>query len=238
MLAGAYYQGTPTVWNSEGAGTSVFPSISGAAAATASAVDTSGNVVGWSTSTTTQYGTKQAFYLPSGGTAATILPDLSTNTTNTYSYSAAQGLNAAGYVVGESVATDGNTHPVVWTNTAGTWSVADLGALDPTIAGWAYAVNSSNVVAGWCNDAVNGFDYQDAATWTYNALTLQPGHLTAWWTEPSTAPGARRRWPSIAAATRWAGLGGHRYSRLQSPCRGVFGRGDCLLGKFGPRWLR
>ena len=131
MLAGAYYQGTPTVWNSEGAGTSVFPSISGAAAATASAVDTSGNVVGWSTSTTTQYGTKQAFYLPSGGTAATILPDLSTNTTNTYSYSAAQGLNAAGYVVGESVATDGNTHPVVWTNTAGTWSVADLGDFGP-----------------------------------------------------------------------------------------------------------
>ena len=138
--------------------------ISGAAAATASGIDSGGNIVGWSASSTVSgSNTKQAFYLPSGGTSATLLPNLSTYSTANYSYSAAQGVNA-GKIVGESVASDGNTHAVVWTNTAGTWGVADL---DLGVTGdysWAYGVNSSGVVAGQA--MVNSRN--DAVTWSYN----------------------------------------------------------------------
>ena len=168
ILGTAYYQGTPAIWNSAGVGTSILADIPSspfaAVSATATGVDSSGNVVGVGSSTTSSTTSmKDAFYLAAGGSLATVLPNLTANTTTPYAYSMATGINA-GIIVGESVYTDGNTHAVVWTQTGGTWGVTDL---DPNVtsnSNFAYAVNSGGVVVG--TSIVNS--KQDPVTWTYS----------------------------------------------------------------------
>ena len=149
-------------------GTSILADIPSspfaAVSATATGVDSSGNVVGVGSSTTSSTTSmKDAFYLAAGGSLATVLPNLTANTTTPYAYSMATGINA-GIIVGESVYTDGNTHAVAWTQTGGTWGVTDL---DPNVtsnSNFAYAVNSGGVVVG--TSIVNS--KQDPVTWTYS----------------------------------------------------------------------
>jgi probable HAF family extracellular repeat protein len=156
-----YNRGNAALFSAAGTETNINSYISGATYSSATAIDTSGNVVG------TYYGSGplyNAFYLPAGSTSATSLPNLSSGT-GTYAHSNAYGMNASGQVVGYSYATDNNYHAAVWSNTGGTWSVADLGTSG--YASCANAINQSGVVAGQWTET-GDIAYQDAATWTYN----------------------------------------------------------------------
>jgi probable HAF family extracellular repeat protein len=156
-----YNRGNAAIFNGAGAETSIGSDIAGATYSTTTAIDSKGDVAGVSYSSGTLY---SAFYLPAGGTSATILPNL-IGGTGTYAYSNAYGINSAGQIVGYSNATDGNFHAAVWTNTGGTWGVTDLGASG--YASCADAINANGMVAGeWT--ATSGTAYEDAATWTYS----------------------------------------------------------------------
>ena len=119
-------KGNAATFNSAGTETNIMPYIAGAQYGGANAIDTGGNVAGEPCMGTT--GPYHAFYLASGSTSATLLPDLSATTSNNLTYSLANGMNASGQIVGGSSATDGNDHAVVWTESGGTWGVTDLGA--------------------------------------------------------------------------------------------------------------
>ena len=161
--------GNPVVWSGAGTGTNILPDISGAVTGAAAVVDTSGDVAGYGYKSNSVY---EAYYLPSGGTSAAILPDLSSTIAGTYPGSMALGMNASGQVVGASVASDGNDHAAVWTNTGGSWAVTDLGANG--YASWATCISANGVVAGQYT-ATSGTAYLNAAIWTYNksAWTVQ-----------------------------------------------------------------
>ncbi len=159
-----YNRGNAALFNGAGTETKISSDLAGATYSTTTSIDANGNAVGVSDSASSLY---NAFYLPAGGTSATILPNLS-NGTGTYAYSNAYGLNSAGQVVGYSYATDNNYHAAVWTNTGGTWGVADLGASG--YASCANCINANGVVAGQWTET-SGTAYEDAATWTYNGST-------------------------------------------------------------------
>ena len=156
-------RGYPVIWNGASTGTDVVANIPGAVYGKPWAIDASGDVVGHGCLST---GAKEAYYLPSGGTSATILPQTGNNT-----WVVAYGLNNSGQVVGVDSASDGYTgQAVVWTKTGGVWGESNLPSLATGAYSAAYAINSSGVVAGDSNTAV-GVQIPDATTWSYNSLT-------------------------------------------------------------------
>ncbi len=154
-----YNRGNAAIFNSAGAETNISSYISGVTYASATAIDSNGNVAGAFYGSSSLY---NAFYLPAGGTSATILPNLSSGT-GTYTHSNGYGMNSAGQVVGYSYAADNNYHAAVWTKTGSSWSVADLGSSG--YASCANAINAGGIVAGQITTTAG---FQDAATWTYN----------------------------------------------------------------------
>ena len=157
-----YNRGNADMWSSTGTATNLSPYISGVTYSAAEAVDPNGNIVG-SAYISSLY---NAFYLPAGGTSATILPNLSAGT-GTYAYGRAQAINSAGQVVGYSYGTDNNYHAAIWSKTGSVWGITDLGASG--YASCAIAINANGVIAGqWTQTSGNYAGYIDAATWSWN----------------------------------------------------------------------
>ena len=178
-----YNRGNAATFNSAGTETNISSYISGATYSSTTAIDSSGNVAG-AVYVGSVY---DAFYLSSGGTSATILPNLSSSGTGTDYHSMAFGMNAAGTVVGQSDAADNNIHAAVWTKSGSSWSVADLGTSGYNSA--AFGINANGLVAGQLTTTAG---YLDAATWTYNgsswvATDLINRSLSAYATGTATA---------------------------------------------------
>ena len=174
-----------------------------------------------------------AFFLPAGGTTATVLPTLNPGD----AWVAAFGVQNSSTVVGMDGSTwKGGGQGVVWTNTGGTWGVQAL----PTLPGGSFtatgngqspatAINSAGIITGWCNDS-NG--NQNAVTWTNNGSGWTVNNLVN-----RSLPQNNVGWAEALAANSY-GLAVGVSQLAEQPnwnnCACLFSGGNAiLLGNFG-----
>jgi probable HAF family extracellular repeat protein len=153
----------PLVWSGgSGTPTNILSTISGATSGIAWAIDSNGDIAGRAIIGS---GTR-AFYLPNGAGTATILPVLGTGGMN---FTAANGINNAGQVIGTSSCdTDGgNYHAFVWTAGGGMVDLDGLpgGAPYNGTLSSASGINASGQIVGMAYKADTTYD---PVMWSYN----------------------------------------------------------------------
>ena len=152
--------GDPAIW-SGGKATDLLSTVSGATAGTFLGMDGTGDGVGRASIG----GTYHAFYLPAGGSSATILPVLDSSSP----YGAAYGVSNNGIMAGYSTSTDAynNYHAFVWTSAGG---ITDVGGLASNSASFVFGISpNGSYLAGYAyptSGSDNGAGGNVAAIWT------------------------------------------------------------------------
>lgn len=134
LVAGAAFAGPPTY-------TATDLGALGTGVSTANAVNSSGEVVGYSE---TNSGLDDGFSWQSGA-----MTDLGTLAPGQFSF--AYGINDSGLIVGTASDSSGNYHAILWRN----GQMTDLGFLSGGNQASAMAINNSGVVAGYAYDSNN-----------------------------------------------------------------------------------